>query len=256
MSEPSTLVGRVAVVTGAGSGIGAALATTFARHGAKVVVSDVNAETAENTAAAIQAAGGVAIAAEGDVTNRAHMERVAAVAESTFGYVSVLAANAGYTGPAASLESTSDDEFRRVFDINVGGVWTTCTAMLPSLRRAGGGSVIVTGSIMADRPRPGFGTYSTSKAAVNHLARVMALEWAPFNIRVNCLAPTATETNMLPTFLGDDDPEATRSRFLSTIPLGRLARPEDVSEAALFLASESASFLTGVVLPVDGGRSI
>ena len=124
------------------------------------------------------------------------------------------------------------------------------------MRRAGGGAITITGSVMGKRARPGFGAYAASKAAANHLARVLALELAADGIRVNGLAPVATDTPMLASFLGPDDPERSRAAFIAGIPLGRLAQPEDIADAALFLVSAAARFLTGVVLPVDGGRAI
>ena len=184
------------------------------------------------------------------------MDAAVALAESTFGRLDVLSCNAGFTGYPVPAVDADPDEFDRIFAVNVKGVWLCVRAAVPALRRAGGGAITITGSVMGERARPGFGAYASSKAAVNHLARVLALELAADGIRVNALAPVATDTPMLPRFLGTDDPEKARAAFIAGIPLGRLAEPGDIADAAVFLASDAARFLTGVVLPVDGGRSI
>jgi 3-oxoacyl-[acyl-carrier protein] reductase len=140
------------------------------------------------------------------------------------------------------------DEFSRIFEVNVKGVWLGVRTAVPAMRRAGGGAIVITGSVMGERARPGFGAYASSKAAANHLAKILALALAPDAIRVNCLAPVATDTPMLPHFLGKGDSERTRAPFVAGIPLGRLAQPVEIADAALFLASDAARFLTGVVL--------
>jgi 3-oxoacyl-[acyl-carrier protein] reductase len=168
----------------------------------------------------------------------------------------VLSCNAGLAGYPTSALEADPDEFDRIFAVNVKGVWNCVRAAVPAMRRAGGGAITIVGSVMGERARPGFGAYAASKAAVNHLAKVLALELAADGIRVNALAPVATDTAMLPQFLGPDDPERARAAFIAGIPLGRLAQPEDIADAAVFLSSDAARFLTGVVLPVDGGRSI
>lgn len=246
------LGGKVAVVTGGASGIGRATAGRFVAAGASVVVADLDGDGAERAAKEL---GDAAVACAVDVTDPERMAAAVALAESTFGHVDTLACNAGLaTYPVPAMEA-DPDEFSRVFDVNVKGVWIAVRAAVPAMRRAGGGAVTITGSVMGERARPGFGAYAASKAAANHLARVLALELAP-QIRVNCLAPVATDTPMLPSFLGTDDPERARAAFIAGIPLGRLAQPEDIADATVFLCSDAARFLTGVVLPVDGGRSV
>lgn len=247
------LDGRVAIVTGGASGIGRETAQRFVAEGASVVVADLDAEGAERAADEL---GDAAVGCGVDVTDADQVAAAVALAESRFGHLDTLACNAGLTGfPVRALDA-DPEEFARIFDVNVRGVWLCVRAAVPALRRAGGGAIAITGSVMGERARPGFGAYASSKAAVNHLAKVLALELAEDGVRVNCLAPVATDTPMLPTFLGEADPEAARAAFVAGIPLGRLAVPRDVADAAVFLVSDAASFLTGVVLPVDGGRAI
>jgi 3-oxoacyl-[acyl-carrier protein] reductase len=178
------------------------------------------------------------------------------MAEREFGKLNIVSCNAGVAAYPAGILDADADEFDRMFAVNVKGVWETARAAIPALRRAGNGAILITGSMLGIRTRPGFSAYASSKAAANHLARTLALELAADRIRVNALAPTATDTAMLPQFLGPQDPERARQAFISSIPLGRLGEPRDIADVAVFLASEQARFITGVVLPVDGGRSI
>lgn len=255
MAEPA-LHGKVAMVTGGASGIGRATVHRFVAAGASVAVADRDADGAERVAKEVLAQGGAALACAVDVTDEAQVAAAVVRTEGEFGRLDVLSCNAGLASyPVPALDS-DPAEFSRIFDVNVKGVWLCVRAAVPALRRAGGGSISITGSVMGERARPGFGAYASSKAAVNHLAKVLALELAADGIRVNCLAPVATDTPMLASFLGPDDPEKARKAFIAGIPLGRLAEPEDIADAAVFLASDGARFLTGVVLPVDGGRAI
>lgn len=248
----SALQDKVAIVTGGASGIGRATAYAFVAAGASVVVADVDGDGAEATA---QEIGDRARAIKVDVTDAAAQEEAVALAEREFGRLDVLSCNAGLTGYPVPAMDADPDMFSRIFEVNVKGVFLGARAAVPALRRAGGGAITIVGSVMGERTRPGFGAYASSKAAVAHLARTLALELAP-DIRVNCLAPVATDTAMLPQFLGREDPEGARERFIAGIPLGRLGQPEDTAQAAVYLSSDAAAFLTGVVLPVDGGRSV
>jgi 3-oxoacyl-[acyl-carrier protein] reductase len=245
---------RVAVVTGAASGIGRATAQRLLQADAKVVIADVNRIGAERTAEELSGIGECLPFAV-DVTSSEQVTALFAYAEARFGAVHVLSHNAGLAGYPTPALDAGEDQFDQILAVNVKGAWLCARAAVPAMQRAGRGSIVLTGSIMGERARPGFGAYASSKAAVNHLTRTLALEWAP-TIRVNAVAPVATDTAMLPQFLGPDDPDVARERFIASIPLGRLAQPEDVAEAIAFLASDAAAFLTGVVLPVDGGRSI
>ena len=246
------LDGRVALVTGGASGIGRSTARRLADAGAAVVIADRDLDGGEAVAKEL----GQGVAARVDVTDEASVAEAVALAEEQFGRLDVLSCNAGLAGyPTPALEA-DPDEFDRIFAVNVKGVWNCVRAAVPALRRAGGGAITIVGSVMGERARPGFGAYAASKAAVNHLAKVLALELAPDGIRVNALAPVATDTAMLPQFLGPDDPERARAAFIAGIPLGRLAQPEDIADAAVFLSSDAARFVTGVVLPVDGGHLV
>jgi 3-oxoacyl-[acyl-carrier protein] reductase len=247
------LNGKVAAITGAASGIGRAMAERFVAAGAQVLIADLNEEGAREVAAGL---GSAAASCPVDITSSAETDAMVGSALSTFGRLDILCCNAGlarFPKPSVDVEEA---EFDQLFLVNVKGAWLTARSAIPALRDAGGGSIVMTGSIMGERTRPGHTAYASSKAAVNHLARGLALELAADNIRVNALAPTATDTPMLPLFLGPDDPENTRERFIASIPMGRLVTPADVASAALFLASDDSAFITGVVLPVDGGRSI
>jgi 3-oxoacyl-[acyl-carrier protein] reductase len=248
----TALQDKVAIVTGGASGIGRATAVAFAAAGASVVVTDLDGEGA---AAVAKELGDGARSAQVDVTDAEASAAAVALAEQEFGRLDILSCNAGFTGFPTQTMEAEEAEFDRIFRINVKGVWLGVRAAVPALRRSGGGAITIVGSIMGERTRPGFGAYASSKAAVNHLARTLALELAP-DIRVNCLAPVATDTAMLPQFLGPEDPEGARERFIGSIPLGRLGQPEDIANAAVYLSSDAAAFLTGVVLPVDGGRSV
>jgi 3-oxoacyl-[acyl-carrier protein] reductase len=250
------LQGKVALVTGGASGMGRVTASRFVAEGASVVVADRNADGAEEVAKELSQDGGSAVAVAMDVTDSAAVDAAVGFAEATFGRLDIVSCNAGLASYPVPAIDADPDEFDRIFAVNVKGLWHCARSAVPALRRAGGGSITIVGSVMGERTRPGFGAYASSKAAANHLARTLALELAADQIRVNALAPVATDTPMLPRFLGTDDPERAREAFIAGIPLGRLAEAEDIADAAVFLASDAARFITGVVLPIDGGRSI
>lgn len=251
-----SLDGKVTIVTGAASGIGRAAAERFAQLGARVLVADLDVEGAEAAAREIADGGGDASAITVDVTSAHDAEAMVQAARERYGRLDVLHANAGLATPPRPAEATDEADFDRIMAVNVRGVWLCARAAAPAMREAGGGSIVVTASIMGVRARPGFCAYAPSKAAAIHLARTLALELAPDGIRVNCVAPVATETPMLTEFVGDQPLDAGREAFVAGIPLGRLARPGDVAAAAAFLASDAAEFITGAVVPVDGGRGI
>jgi 3-oxoacyl-[acyl-carrier protein] reductase len=251
-----SLSGKVAVVTGGGSGMGRATCIRMAALGAAVVVADLDGAKAEAVAKEIVGDGGRAVAIAADVTSAADNAAMVDLAVRSYGGLDVLCCNAGMAHNPTPFDQLDDALFDKVFAINVKGPWLGARAAAPALRARGGGSIIITGSIMGERCRPGFSSYAPSKAASNHLARTLALELAPDQIRVNCLAPVATDTPMLAAFIGARDYEEGKAAFIAGIPLGRLATAEDVAEAAVFFASDEAAFLTGVVLPIDGGRGI
>jgi 3-oxoacyl-[acyl-carrier protein] reductase len=249
------LQGLVAVITGAGSGIGRASAVAFAAEGACVLAADLNTASAEETAQTIKASGAQASAFTVDVTNRSQVEAMIAAAVNQFGRVDVLFNNAGLAQTFTPLQDSTDDLFERIMTVNVRGVFNGCRAVIPQMKAQGGGVILNTASTAGIRPRPGLAVYNASKAAVISLTKTLALEVAPDHIRVVSICPVATDTPMLPEFMGGDTPEG-RARYVSTIPWGRLNRPEDLARAAVFLASSDAEMVTGTAFEVDGGRDI
>jgi 3-oxoacyl-[acyl-carrier protein] reductase len=246
------LADKVALVTGAGSGFGEGIAHTFAREGARVAVVDIDEQAARAVAAAI---GAGAVALRADVSKRADVDAAVQATCAALGGLDVLVNNAGVTHRRAPLTEVSEEEFDRILAVNVKSIFLFAQAVVPLFRRQGGGVILNIGSTAGLRPRPGLTWYNTSKGAVNLASRSMALELAPDRIRVCAIAPVIGETALLPAFMGGDSPEL-RAQFRASVPLGRLSTPRDVANAALFLASDEADFLTGVVLEVDGGRTI
>ena len=246
------LVNKTALVTGAGSGFGAGIARIFAREGAKVAVVDINTKAAEDVAATI---GADAIALHADVSRRADVESAVQATVAAFGGLDILVNNAGVAHTRGPLAEVSEEEFDRVLAVNLKSIFLFAKAAVPLMRRRGGGVIINIGSTAGIRPRPGLTWYNASKGAVNLLSKSMAAELAPDGIRVCAIAPVMAETPLLPTFMGGDSPEL-RAQFKATVPLGRFATIDDVANATLFLASNEASFLTGNVLEVDGGRCV
>jgi 3-oxoacyl-[acyl-carrier protein] reductase len=247
------LKSKVAIVTGAGGGFGEGIARRFAVEGASVVVVDLRAEAAARVAAEI---GADAIAVTADVSLEADVAAVVSRTQAAFGVPNILVNNAGTTYRNQPLLDVSEAEFDRVFRVNVKSIFHFVRAVVPPMRDAGGGVIINVGSTAGIRPRPGLTWYNASKGAVNLMSKSLAVELAPWNIRVNALAPVMGETGLLEAFMGLPDTPENRARFIAGIPLGRLSRPDDIAGAALYLASDDAAFITGVELPVDGGRTI
>jgi len=246
------LEGKTALITGAGQGFGYGVAEAFAREGARVACLDLKAEIAE---AAAKRFGAGAIALCGDVANRDDVKRAAKSAIDAFGRVDIVVNNAGTTHRNKPLMDVEEGEFDRIFAVNVKSILLTAQAFIPHMRANGGGVFINIGSTAGLRPRPGLTVYNASKGAVHVMTKSMAVELAPDKIRVCALAPVAGETPLLAMFLGEDTPEK-RAAFKATVPLGRFSTPSDIGAAALYLASDEAAFLTGVVLEVDGGRCV
>lgn len=248
---------KVAVITGAGSGIGAASALAMAAEGARVLVVDLNEANAKTVVERIEQAGGQAVAIQADVTrsgdNQAAVERAIAV----WGRLDVFFANAGVPQWKTDIEDVDETTFDTIFAVNVKGVWLGARHALPVMKRQKRGVFLVTASTSAIRPRPGGQTYAASKGAVVTLTKALALEAAPHGVRVVAIAPVATETPMLPTFMNRKEvDDESRARYVATIPLGRLNQPEDLARAAVFLASDDAAMITGTCVEVDGGRCI
>jgi 3-oxoacyl-[acyl-carrier protein] reductase len=244
------LRGKTAIVTGAGSGFGAGIARRFAAEGARVMVGDVNAATAEAVAMAI---GG--IARRVDVSKDASVGAMAAAALDAWGRVDVLVNNAGVTHVPQPMEEVTEAEFDRVLAVNAKSVFLTARHLVPAMKAAGRGAIVNVASTAALSPRPRLNWYNASKGWMVTATKAMAVELAPSGVRVNALCPVAGETPLLASFMGGDTPQ-NRARFLATIPLGRFSTPDDIAAAALFLASDEAGMVTGVALEVDGGRCI
>ncbi|MGA2045802.1 MAG: glucose 1-dehydrogenase [Roseiarcus sp.] len=246
------LNGKGAIVTGAGQGFGLGIAETFARQGARVACLDLDGDLAQ---AAARQLGPGAIALTADVSKQDEVAAAVKAAIAAFGRIDCLVNNAGTTHRNRPMLEVEEAEFDRIFAVNVKSIFLFARALVPHMRAAGGGVVINIGSTAALRPRPGLTVYNASKGAVHLMTKSMAVEFAPAGIRVCALAPVAGETPLLAAFLGEDTPER-RAAFRATVPLGRFSTPQDVANAALFLASDEAAFLTGVVLEVDGGRCV
>lgn len=246
------LDGKVAVITGAASGFGEGMAMRFAEEGARVVVADLNGEGAERVAGEIGAA---ALAVKADVTSKADIDAMVMAATDTFGRLDIMVNNAGYTHPNGDMLAVDEKTFDLITAVNMKAIYLAALAVVPVMARQGGGSIITTASTAGLRPRPGLTWYNASKGWAVTATKSMAVELAPKNIRVNCLCPVAGETGMLAQFMGEDTPEK-RAQFRASIPLGRLSTPLDIANAALWLASDEAEFITGVALEVDGGRCI
>ncbi|NIA71059.1 glucose 1-dehydrogenase [Pelagibius litoralis] len=250
------LQGKVAVVTGGGSGFGEGIARLFAAEGGRVVVADINGDAAERVAAQIDAAGGAAVGLRADVTAKADVDAMMRAALDSYGRLDILVNNAGVSHRNKPMTEVSEEEFDRIYDVNVKAIYLAAVAAIPLMKAQGGGCIVNTSSTAALRPRPGLTVYNSSKGAVNVMTKSMAVELAPDKIRVNAICPVIGETALMETFMGVPDTPENRKKFEATIPLGRFSTPKDIAEATLFLASDSANFLTGVTLEVDGGRCI
>jgi 3-oxoacyl-[acyl-carrier protein] reductase len=244
---------KVAIVTGAASGFGAEISRLYVKEGAKVVVADLNEAGAKAVAGEL---GGKAIAVKCDVALRADINNLVAAAIKQFGTIDIVVNNAGYTHKNQSMLETDEATFDRVFDVNVKSIYLMTQAVVPVLRQKKSGVIINVGSVSGIRPRPGLVWYAASKAAANLASKAMAVELAPDNIRVNAICPVMSPTGMIESFMGMANTPENRAKFLGGIPMGRLATPVDIAKAALYLASDLSDFITGIELPVDGGRSV
>ncbi len=247
------LQGKTALVTGAASGFGRGIAEAYIREGAKVAVVDMNGDGAREVADQL---GTNAIAITCDVSAG---EQVAAAVRQTveaFGRLDIVVNNAGWTNPNRPLMETDEATFRKIYDINVVSIFHMTKSCVPVWRQQGGGVMLNIGSTAGIRPRPGLTWYNSSKGAVNLMTRSLAVELAPDRIRVCGIAPVMGVTGLLEQFMGMPDTPENRAKFIATIPLGRLSEPADIANAALYLGSDEAEFITGVILEVDGGRTV
>lgn len=243
---------KVAIVTGAASGFGEGIARTFAEEGASVIVADIDETAGRAVADSLSHAQFVSC----DVTKSEAVAKTVSAAEDHYGGVDILVNNAGTTHARKPMLEVTEEEFDKVYATNVKSIYLGALHGVPALQRRGGGVILNIASTAGPRPRPGLTWYNGTKGAVITLTKSMALELAEDKIRVCAINPVIGETALLSAFMGGPDTPELREQFVSTIPLGRMARPEDIARSALFLCSDDAEFLTGVCLDVDGGRCI
>ena len=239
------------MVTGAASGFGREIAPRFAAEGARVACVDINAEGAQDVAGGL---GGLALTC--DVADGGQVQGCVAEAIAAFGQLDIVINNAGWSHRNGPLLDVDYETFRKVYAINVDSIFHMTHAVVPHWRGIGGGVMINVGSTAGIRPRPGLTWYNSTKGAVHLMTKSLAVDLAPDRIRVCALAPVVSATALLETFLGGPDTPEARQKFVDTIPMGRMCEPTDMASAATFLASDEANFLTGVILEVDGGRTI
>ena len=253
------LAGKVALITGAGSGFGRATALLFSKEGAKVIVSDINAQTGNETVDLVKKQGQQAFFVQVDVSKASDAEKMIKFATDKHGRLDILYNNAGMPMAGTPVENVPEELWDRILSVNLKSIFLAAKVAIPIMRKQGGGVILNTASVAGVRIRPGLCAYAASKGAAIVLTKSLAMEGAPFKIRVNSISPVAAETPMLPGFFSEEmkkNMEAARAGAIATIPLGRLAQAEDVAKAALFLASDEASMITGIDLYVDGGRCI
>ena len=249
--------GKSIIVTGAGGGIGEGIARRLAAEGAAVIVNDINATLGEKVTADITAAGGRARFVAGDVTQGDDWHTLVAAAQDFGGRLDVIVNNAGWTHRNRPMLEVSEAEFDKVYAVNMKSIYWSALHGGPAMKQAGGGSFINIASTAGLRPRPGLTWYNGSKGAVIITSKSMAAELGPDNIRVNCINPVFNpDTGLSAEFAGGPVDEARRARFLATIPLGRFSTALDVANAALYLASDEAAFISGVCIEVDGARCV
>ena len=244
------LSGKTAIVTGGAQGFGAGIVRRFIEEGARVMVADIQGDAAKEVAKEV---GGIGCAV--DVAKADSVNAMIAQATEAWGQVDIMVNNAGVSHMPKPLEDVTEEEFDRVLNVNVRSIYLTAKALVPAMKARGSGAILNISSTAGISPRPNLNWYNASKGWMITATKTMAVELAPFGIRVNALAPVAGETPLLKSFMGEDTPEM-RAKFVSTIPLGRFSTPEDMGNAACFLCSDEASMVTGVAMEVDGGRCI
>ena len=247
------LLNKVALITGAASGFGKGMAERFIKEGAKVSIVDINFDAAKSLSDEL---GENTLAIDCDVTKPKEIENAVKLTLSKFKSLDIVINNAGWTHLNLPMLEVEEETFKKVYDINVFSIFHMTRAVIPIWRKSSHkGTIINIGSTAGISPRPGLTWYGSSKGAVNFMSKALAIELAPDKIRVNCIAPVAGDTPLLPQFMGEDTKE-NREKFISTIPLGRFSIAADIAGAAVYLASDDAELVTGIVLPIDGGRTI
>ncbi|MGX1746483.1 MULTISPECIES: glucose 1-dehydrogenase [unclassified Brevundimonas] len=246
------LEGKRAIVTGGASGFGAGIARRFAEEGARVIVADLNGDAARTLAAEL---GDADLGVKVDVSSAADVTALAKTANRLLGGVDIVVNNAGVGHTPQPLDELSDEAFDRIASVNMRAIYLMSKAFVPAMKAQGSGAILNIASTGGVSPRPNLTWYNASKGWVITATRAMAVELAPFQVRVNALNPVAGDTPLLKIFMGADTPEV-RAKFLASIPIGRFSTPEDMGAAAAFLCSDDASMITGVALEVDGGRCI
>ena len=250
------LKGKVAIVTGAGSGFGAGIAKRFAEEGAGVMVADI-ADAGRRVAGEISTAGGKAVFQHADVTRGQDWASLIGAAQSAFGKVDIIVNNAGWTHRRKPYVEVSESEFDKVYAVNVKSVYLSAVHALPAFRKQGGGCIVNVASTAGLRPRPGLTVYNSSKGAVIIMSKSMAAEFGPDKVRVNCVNPVfSPDTGLSAEFAGGALTDEAKKAFLATIPLGRFSTPLDVANACLYLASDEAAMISGSCIEVDGARCV
>lgn len=247
---------KVAIITGAGSGLGRAAALLFSREGAKVVVAANRGKSGEETVKLIIGSGGEAIFVKVDVTRAADVEKAVKSAVEKYGKLDIMFNNAGTPGPGKLIAELTEEEWNRVLAVNLTGVFLGTKYAIPEMLKGGGGVIINVSSVAALMPRRYAGAYAAAKAAVIQLTKVTALEYARKNIRVNCILPGPIDTPFFSKVAGGDPEKiaAFKEKVLKEVPMGRFAQPEEIAQVALFLASDEASYITGAAFAADGGQ--
>jgi 3-oxoacyl-[acyl-carrier protein] reductase len=241
---------KVALVTGGASGFGEGIARRFAQEGARVAIADLNEGAAQKLANEL---GGLAVRA--DISRGPEVSALVQAVRAKWGEIDILVNNAGIGHKPQALDTLSEETFDRILAINAKSVFLTAREIVPAMKARKRGAILNIASTGGVSPRPNLTWYNASKGWMITATRAMAVELAPFGIRVNAINPVAGETPLLATFMGEDTPEI-RAKFLASIPIGRFSTPKDIASAACFLCSDEASMITGVALEVDGGRCI
>jgi NAD(P)-dependent dehydrogenase (short-subunit alcohol dehydrogenase family) len=255
----SSLSGKVALITGSASGIGRAAANVFAAEGARLAVVDVNDALGAESVKEIEGKGGEAVYIRADVTSMSDLDRMVQETVKAFGRLDVFWHNAGNAGPG-SLERTSEAEFDHTIALHVKGGLFGAKAVLPEMRKIGGGSIIFTSSLAGLKASRSSPVYAIAKSSLVMLTKCLALHYSRENIRTNCICPGPVETPLWPSFVGRDadvhDAEAVTKMYMQRTPMGRFGEAEEIARAALFLASDASSYVSGAILSVDGGLAV